>query len=388
MTPITPRSDTVEILERLISFDTTSRHSNLACIHFIRDYLEALGIKTRLTFDDAGKKANVFGLLGQDDRPGIILSGHTDVVPVDGQDWATDPFRMTEKDGKLYGRGTSDMKAFIAATMAAAPAMIAARRKTPVCFAFSYDEEVGCLGAPRLIRDMCAHLTHRPKACIVGEPTDMRIVDAHKGKTAMRCRIAGHESHSALTHLGVNAIEAASEIIVRLGAIGKRLRDEGPRHPGFEPPYTTIHTGLIQGGTALNIVPRRCEFDFEIRTLPGIEVAPLLREIGDYVAREIEPPMRAVAPEAGVVLETVSSFPGLETDPDAEIIQIAKAITGANDTHKVSFGTEAGLFEDADIPTIVCGPGSIQQAHKPNEFIATEQIGRCDAFLEKLIDRL
>lgn len=380
--------DTIGLLKQLVAFDTTSRNSNLDCIHFIRDYLDSHGVESRLTFDDENRKANLFATLCPAERPGIVLSGHTDIVPVDGQDWNTDPFDLVLEGDKLYGRGTCDMKGFIAVCLAAAPEILRRRPRSPFHFAFSFDEEVGCLGVPRLIADMMSHLSHRPRACFVGEPTGMGVVDGHKGKTSVRCRVRGHESHSALTHMGVNAIEAAAEIIARLSAIGRHLKENGPHDDGYEPPYTTVHTGIIRGGTALNIVPGNCEFDFEFRTLPKHDIRPLLGEVERYVREELLPRMRQVAPETGVRFETLSTFPGLETDPQSEAVQLAKSLTGANSTAKVSFGTEAGLFHSARIPTVVCGPGHIEQAHKPNEFVTREQLARCEEFVRGLIDRM
>ncbi len=374
------------MIDRLIGFDTTSRDSNLALIDFVRDYLADLGVESRLTFDDDGRKANLFATMGPDDRPGIVLSGHTDVVPVDGQDWRTDPFTVTEVDGRLYGRGTSDMKSFVAVALALAPEFLARGLETPVHFAFSYDEEVGCIGVRRLIADL-ANLAVRPQACIVGEPTEMKVISAHKGKKSYTCRVRGHACHSSMTHTGVNAVEAAAEIVAFMKSLARRFRDEGPHDPAFDPPYTTVHTGTISGGTALNIVPEDCQFAFEWRYLPGHDPDAIFAEVEAFADRLL-PEMHAVDPATGIAFAPRSEIPGLSTDPADAVTALAKSLSGANDSGKVSFGTEAGLFQAAGIPTIVCGPGSIEQAHKPNEFVALEQVALCEDFMRRLMDRV
>jgi acetylornithine deacetylase len=315
-----------------------------------------------------------------------MLSGHTDVVPIDDQDWHTDPFKLVEKDERLYGRGSSDMKSFIATVLSLVPELVRRKLRTPIHLSFSYDEEVGCLGVRRLIGALAGR-PNRPRLCIIGEPTSMQVGIGHKGKHTLRCNVHGHEAHSSQIHQGVNAIEAAAELIARLKDMARRKRDHGPFDPDFEPPYSSIHTGVIQGGTALNIVPRECRFDFEIRPLPGEDVAPMIAELREFAATLL-PEMHAVRPETGIVIEEVSSAPALNTPGDAEVTQLAAALSGANVTTKVSFGTEGGLFQAAGIPTVICGPGSIDQAHKPDEFIALDQIARCEAFLRRLIDRI
>jgi acetylornithine deacetylase len=362
------------MIERLVAFDTTSRESNLALIEFVRDYLADLGVGSLLVPDPDGRKANLYATLGPDDRPGIMLSGHTDVVPVDGQAWDSDPFRVVERDGRLYGRGTADMKSFIAIVLARAPAFLRRGLATPIHLALSYDEEVGCIGVRRLIARF-AELPLKPTACIVGEPTGMRVVTAHKGKRSWRCRVRGLECHSALTHLGVNAVEAAAELVARLKALARERRDRGPHDAAFDPPYSTVHTGTIQGGTALNIVPKECWFDCEVRHLPHDDPGAILDTVQAYAIEAVLPEMHAVSAATGIDWEELSSFVGLDTPQDS-------------DTHTVSFGTEAGLFSEAAIPTVVCGPGSIVQAHKPNEFIELEQVVMCEAFLDRLMDRV
>ena len=374
------------MIDRLIGFDTTSRDSNLALIDFVRGYLADLGVESRLTYDDDGRKANLFATMGPADRPGIVLSGHTDVVPVDGQEWHTDPFQVTEADGRLYGRGTSDMKSFVAVALALAPEFLARDLETPIHFAFSYDEEVGCIGVRRLIADL-ANMPVRPQACIVGEPTEMKVIAAHKGKKSYTCRVRGHECHSSMTHIGVNAVEAAAEIVAFMKSLARRFRDEGPHDPQFDPPYTTVHTGTINGGTALNIVPKDCSFEFEWRYLPDHDPDGIFAEVQAF-AEGLLPEMHAVDPATGISFAPRSEIPGLSTDPADAVTELAKSLSGANDSGKVSFGTEAGLFQEAGIPTIVCGPGSIEQAHKPNEFVAIAQVALCEDFMRRLMDRV
>ncbi len=382
-TALTSRS----MLERLIGFDTTSRNSNMALIDFVRDYLDGYGIASELVFDPSGVKANLYATIGPAGGGGIMLSGHTDVVPTDGQDWHSDPFKLTAKRGRFYGRGTSDMKSFLAAALALVPEMTARALVTPIHLALSYDEEVGCLGVRGLIAEL-ARRPDRPRLCIVGEPTEMRIVVAHKGKRSLRCHVHGYECHSSLIHLGVNAVEAAAELVAHLKAMARRRRDHGPFDPDFSPPYTSIHTGVIRGGTALNIVPKDCHFDFEFRLLPGEDPEPLLDELRAVAAERLLPEMRAVRLETDIIFEELTAAPSLDTRADAEVTQLVAALTGANVTAKVSFGTEGGLFQQAGIPTVVCGPGSIEQAHKPDEFIDIDQIAQCEAFLRRLIDRV
>lgn len=382
-----PSPASLEMIARLVAFDTTSRNSNLAIIDFIRDHLAGLGVESRLVHDATGRKANLYATLGPSDRPGIALSGHTDVVPVDGQDWSSDPWTLTRRDGRLYGRGTCDMKGFIAVVLAQAPEFLRRGLETPIHLMFSYDEEVGCVGVRRLIEALRA-LPVRPRACIVGEPTEMRVVAAHKGKRSLRAHVRGRECHSSLTPRGVNAVEYAAAAVTALRAIGRRIAAEGPFDPAFDVPYTTAHAGVIHGGTALNIVPKDCYFDFEFRYLPGEDPEELIGRLRRHVEETLEPEMRAVDPATGFAWEEISAFPGLDTPPDAEIVALGRALSGGNSVNKVAFGTEAGLFQEAGIPTIVCGPGSIDQAHKPDEYVSLEQIALCEAFLGRLMDRV
>ncbi len=374
-------------LERLVAHPTVSRDSNLSLIEEVRDHLSAHGIDSRLTFDDERRKANLYATLGPTDRPGILLSGHTDVVPVDGQDWDTDPFRVVERDGRLYGRGTADMKGFLATVLAFVPEFLRRGPATPVHLAFSYDEEVGCVGVRRLIADL-ERMPVRPALCIVGEPTGMQVMRGHKGKLSMTCRVRGRSCHSALTDRGVNAVEIAAELIARLRRMAREARENGPRDDGFEPPYTTIHTGVVRGGTALNVVPDDCRFEFEFRHLPADDPERLFEALRAHAEERLLPEMRAVAPEAGFEWQPLSRFPGLDTPEDAEVTRLAKALSGSNATGKVAFGTEGGLFHGAGIPSVVCGPGDIADAHKANESVSLEQLGRCRDFMARLAERV
>ncbi len=377
----------LEMIRTLIGFPTVSRDSNLELIHYARDYLKKLGAEIRLTYDDDRRKANLFATFGPGGGRGIVLSGHTDVVPVEGQDWDTDPFRLTEKDGRLYGRGTADMKSFIAVALAFALEFVRRGLKTPLHFAFSYDEEVGCIGIGRLLSDL-AHAGIRPGSCIVGEPTLMRPVIAHKGKQGFRCTVRGLAAHSAYAPLGVNAVEAAAEAIAFLKQMARRHRDHGPFDRSFDIAHTTVHTGVIRGGTALNIVPQECMFEFEFRHLPGDDPDALLREFTAYVGKTLEPEMRAVHAGAGFVVTPLSEIPALDSGIESEIVGLAHELSGSSEIGKVSFGTEGSQFQRAGIPAVVCGPGSIEQAHKPNEWVAVDQVLKCEQFMRRLADRM
>ncbi|MFA5123482.1 acetylornithine deacetylase [Zavarzinia sp.] len=377
-------SRTIEILDRLIAFPTVSRDSNLDLIRDVEGFLAALGVDSRLVFDDEGRKANLFATIGPKDAPGIMLAGHTDVVPVDGQAWTSDPFRLIRRDGKLYGRGTADMKGFIAACLALAEQAVRQPLATPIHLALSYDEEIGCVGVRRLI-DLLAGLGIRPKACIVGEPTGMQVVVAHKGKTAVRAHCHGLECHSSLAPLGLNAIHLAADLIGALRHQQAALLAGGARDRDYDVDHSTIHVGTIRGGTALNIVPKDCSLDFEIRHLPGDALEPILGAI-EAAAAAIERAAKADFPDAEIRFETISAYPALETSPDAEIVAFAKALTGGNSIGKISFGTEGGLYQrDLHTPTVVCGPGHIADAHKPDEFVSEEQLAACDHFLAGML---
>jgi acetylornithine deacetylase len=382
-----PSAETLELLRRLIAFPTVSRDSNLELIDWVREVLRPLDAEVRMTFDRDRRKANLFATLGPRGEPGIVLSGHTDVVPVDSQDWSSDPFVLAEREGRLYGRGTADMKSFIACALAVAPQYVRRGLKTPLQLAFSYDEEVGCLGVRGLLADMAA-AGIRPQSCIVGEPTEMRPVIAHKGKQSYRCTVRGLASHSAYAPYGVNAVEAAAEAVAFLKGLARRHRDRGPYDRGFDVAYTTVHTGVIRGGTALNIVPHECVFDFEFRNLPGDDPDGLRAEFEAYLRTVIEPEMHAVDPRSGFTLVKMSEIPALDTGAEAAITALVQEFSGSAGIDKVSFGTEASQFQVAGVPTVVCGPGSIREAHKPDEFVSLEQVARCESFLHRLCGRL
>ncbi|ATA19815.1 acetylornithine deacetylase [Gibbsiella quercinecans] len=369
------------ILADLIAFDTVSRNSNLALIDYVRRYLAGYGISSQLFHDAGGDKANLLAVIGPQDRPGIMLSGHTDVVPVDGQRWQSDPFALTERDGKLYGRGTADMKSWLAAVLALVPSLCAAPLRLPVWLAFSYDEEVGCKGVHSLLAEL-EHLPSRPAACIVGEPTSMRPVLGHKGKIAVRCEVTGFACHSAYTPAGVNAIEYAVRIMQQLMALAQTLHQQ--QNLAFDPPFSTLQTGVIAGGKALNIVPAHCQFDFEIRTLPGVDAQRLVDDITRWAQRCLLPEMRAVAPESDITFTTLSRYPALETQPAAALDAILTMLPPPATLQTVAFGTEGGLFQQHGVPTLVCGPGAMDQGHKPDEFITLEQLQACDAFMLRL----
>jgi acetylornithine deacetylase len=375
------------MIRRLVALDTTSRNSNLALIEMARDLLADLGVDSRLVFDAGGTKANLYATLGPQDRPGLALSGHTDVVPVDGQDWSSGPWRLEARDGCLHGRGTADMKSFLAIVLTSLPEFLARGLKEPLHVILTYDEEVGCLGVRRLI-DALRAMPVMPRACIIGEPTEMKVVTAHKGKKSVRCRVRGLACHSSLAPHGVNAIENAAEIVACLRRMARRIAAEGPFDAAFEVPFTTVHTGVIQGGTALNIVPQDCAFDFEFRHLKADDPDALLAEVRRFAETRLLPEMRRVDPRAGFEWEQIAAIPGLDTPEDAEVVALAKALSGANAIGKVAFGSEAGLLQQSGIETVICGPGSITQAHKPDEFITLEQVALCERFMHRLMDRI
>jgi len=379
-----------DLIHKLVSFDTTSRDSNLALIDWVRGYLRGHGIESTLTFNDDQRKANLFATLpardGNTTTRGIVLSGHTDVVPVDGQPWDTNPFDATIIGDKVHGRGVTDMKSFSATGLAFVPEFLRRGLKRPVHFALSYDEEVGCIGVRRLIDDIVRRGL-QPTGCIVGEPTGMALVVAHKGKRSYRCMVRGHEAHSSLTPLGVNAVQIACEIVTYLTGMARRFRDNGAYDDAYDVPYTTVHTGVIRGGTALNIVPRDCSFDFEFRHLPFDDPEELLAEVKAWAGRFL-PEMRAVAPDTFIEFDALSSTPGFDTHGGSEIADFGKACNDTDDYGKVSFGTEASLFHNAAIPTIICGPGHIAQAHQPNEWVTLDQLAACEAFMRRLADQV
>jgi acetylornithine deacetylase len=389
-TAVSPQLMAMPLIRTLIGFDTTSRESNLALIDWVREYLAGYGVDVALTFDDERRKANLFATLpardGNVTTGGIVLSGHTDVVPVDGQPWDSDPFTATITGDRLYGRGAADMKSFSAIGLAFVPQFLSRGLNRPLHFALSYDEEVGCVGVRRLLQDIVARGI-KPAGCIVGEPTGMRLIVAHKGKKSFRCRVRGHEVHSSLTPHGVNAVQVACEIVTFLTQMGRRFRDRGGFDAAYDVPYTTVHTGVIRGGTALNIVPRDCSFDFEFRHLPFDDPDALLAEVRRFAATLL-PEMHAVSPDTHIEFDALTASPGLDTHGATEIAELGRACSGSHDLGKVSFGTEASLFHGSDIAAIICGPGHIEQAHQPNEWISLEQLALCESFMQRLADRI
>ncbi len=380
-------NDSVDILKRLVGFATVSRDSNLALIEWVGEYLGAHDIAHTLTYNDDRSKANLHAVIGPLDVPGIMLSGHTDVVPVDGQDWTSDPFTMVERDGRYFGRGTADMKGFIACVLAAVPQAVTANLKRPIHLAFSYDEEIGCIGVRRMI-DALAEAPIIPGFCIIGEPTGMGVAIGHKGKTGMVCRVTGVEAHSALAPDGLNAIYLATDMMMAVRDTQAEIEETGARDPHYSVPYTTLHVGTIKGGSALNIVPKNCEFLFEIRNIQDDDPLAILdtlrQKAGAIIAKHKE---RFATAE--IKIEIFNQYPALETSPNHDIVAFVKSLAEANDHFKVSFGTEGGLFQKRlGVPTVICGPGHMAQGHKADEFIAAEQLARCDRFLTQLIDRL
>lgn len=379
--------NTINRLSRLIAFDTTSRHSNLALIHDCADYLESLGLKPWLSHNADQSKANLFATIAAADgstEGGLILSGHTDVVPTDGQAWQSDPYRADIREGRLYGRGSTDMKGFIAAVLAAAPAMVQAELKRPLHIALSYDEEIGCLGAPVMIAELQKRgLT--PEHCIVGEPTSMRMVVAHKGIHTFRCAVHGKAAHSSLTPQGVNAIEYAAKLIVFINELAGRLKARHDTDPDYDVPFSTLSVNTIAGGIAGNIVPQLCEFEFDYRNLPHMSPADITAPIEAHIREVLQPQMQAVDAACRIDMRHGENVPAM---PEAEAALLHDLITQLVEDSsrlKVAYATEGGQFQQAGIATVICGPGNIEQAHKADEFVELSQLARCDAFLHKLI---
>ncbi|HTK01054.1 MAG TPA: acetylornithine deacetylase [Bordetella sp.] len=378
--------DTRRWLETLVGFDTTSRNSNLALIETARDWLKGQGVQAWLVHNDDRTKANLFATLPARDggeQGGIVLSGHTDVVPVDGQAWTADPFVLREQDGLLYGRGACDMKGFIATALAMVPEFLSMPRAKPLHLAFSFDEEVGCAGAPFMLADL-RDRGIRPEGCVVGEPTGMQVVVAHKGINLYRCRVHGKAAHSSLTPHGCNAIEYAARLICHIRDVADAYKAKGPYDAFYDVPYSTLTTNLIRGGIAVNTIPDDCEFAYEFRNLPGIVPDDIQRDVQRYVDEVLLPRMQAEFPDARIDIEAGPAAPGLEASEQAAITQLVRALTRDTATRKVAYGTEAGLFQGIGIPTVVCGPGHIAQAHKPDEFVAVDQLDACAAFLRRV----
>ncbi len=382
--PSAPSKETIEILKQLIGFRTVSRHSNLDLIEWVRAYLSGFGIASHLIYDGGRSRANLFATIGDGRRGGLVLSGHTDVVAVDGQEWSTDPFEAVAKDERIYGRGAADMKGFIAAVLAAIPQMLTARRAEPLHLALSFDEEVGCIGVRSLIGRLAA-LGIAPQGCIIGEPTEMRVVVGYKGSGVYRCTVHGREMHSSLAPQGVNAIEYAALLILKLREIQDRLRRSEPKHDGFDIRYTTVNPGSVQGGLASNVVAGDCEFRFDIRHLPWTAAEGIVAELETFARDELLPEMHEIAPEAAIQFVRMGDVPAMQTDADTRLVRDVQRLAGDREpAGYVGFGTEAGLFQKAGIPTVVCGPGSIAQAHRPDDFITFQQLAQCEAFLRRL----
>jgi acetylornithine deacetylase len=372
-------------LAALVGFDTTSRNSNLSLIAHVEAALAGPGVRIERIGGSHPGKSNLLVTVGPADAPGYILSGHCDTVPVDGQDWTSDPFRLVERDGRLYGRGTCDMKGFLAVCIAMVPRMLEAPLARPIQIAISYDEEVGCVGVRSVIEHLASSAV-RPLGCFVGEPTGMDVVIGHKGKRAMRVTVRGAACHSSLAPHGVNAIEHAARLVERVRTLADEMRARGMRDDLYDVPHSTGLTGVIHGGTMVNIVPETCVMEFEFRTLEGDDPDALVRNVVDFARNVVEPEMRRIAPEAGITFEETISYPGLDTPPEDEIVTLVKKLAGRNDHSKVAYGTEGGLFRKAaNIPTVVIGPGSIEQAHKPDEYIEISQLSACASFIEALI---
>jgi len=378
---------TLEILDRLIGFDTTSCNSNLGLMAYVRSYLEGYGIASTLVYDDDEKKANLYATIGPQDKAGVMLSGHTDTVPAAGQNWTKQPYQLSEEDGRYYGRGTADMKTYIAVALAAVPEMIAQDLHTPIHLAFSYDEEIGCIGVRRLIDTMKNHPL-QPAICIIGEPTNMQVVTAHKGKMAARVTLTGKECHSGMAPLGVNAVNYGARLISWLEKLAIEKQTQGPFEDGYDIPYSTVHTGTVKGGTILNIVPKHCSFDFEIRNIGAEDPRDLLAQFQAYVD-ELKVEMRCIDSSCDINVEITTEYPGLSTADDATVVDFVRKLAQPFAETNINFGTEGGLFSKVlGIPTVVCGPGSMDQGHKPDEFIHICQIELCEDFLTRLISEL
>ena len=379
----------MSILADLIGFDTTSRNSNLELIRYVENYLSQHGVQSTLVHDDSGHKANLYATIGPAELGGVMLSGHTDVVPVDGQRWASDPFVLEPIDDKVFGRGSADMKGFIACVLEWVPEMVAASLTTPIHIALSYDEEVGCIGVRRLL-DLMEKMPVVPSMAIIGEPTNMEIVVAHKGKRGIRVNVRGASAHSAYPTEGVNAIEVAAQLIAHISEVQQDIEKNGPFDPGYRVPHTTLHVGTVRGGTALNIVPNECSFDFEIRHLPEHEIDPLIDTVQRYARDNLEPTMRLKNPDCGIDFTELFGYPALFTAPDAPVVAFVRSLLECDRAvEQISFGSEAGLFSRRiGIPAVVCGPGSILQAHRPDEYVSIEQLETCRTMLRRLVESL
>lgn len=378
---------TLEILRNLIGFDTTSANSNLALMGYIQKYLEKHGVQSQLIYNQEENKANLYATLGPQDKGGVMLSGHTDTVPVTGQNWQKAPYELSEEDGRYYGRGTSDMKSFIAVVLAAVPEIVKQDLHTPIHLAFSYDEEIGCVGVRRMIDTLKQHPI-KPALCIIGEPTSMQVVTAHKGKLAARVTVHGKECHSGMAPWGVNAVNYTARLITWLEQLALQKREQGPFESGYDITHSTVHTGTVQGGTALNIVPNLCSFVFEIRNIASEDPHKMLEDFRAY-AESLLAEMRQTSTDCAIDIEITTEYPGLSTAVDEEVVTFVRQLTDENSTGNINFGTEGGLFSQVlGLPTVVCGPGSMDQGHKPDEFIHVSELEKCETFMARLIQQL
>jgi acetylornithine deacetylase len=377
---LSPRS--LELAQALVRMNTISANSNLQLIELAQAHLAALGVKSRITYNAERTKANLFATLGEGKPAGVIVSGHTDTVPWDGQDWSVDPLSATVRDGRLYGRGSADMKSFIAVALANAHRFLESEAPFAVHFAFSYEEEIGCFGVKELIADM-RDAGIKPLACIVGEPTSMVPAIAHKGVYRYKCCVRGKEAHSSLTPKSVNAIEMAARVIGKVRDMAEGFERDEPRYEGFDVPFSTASVGQFHGGIADNVVPRDAEFRYEFRDLPTADAKRMQQEVLAY-AGSLEPAMKKVAPDAGFSFDTICEIPSFLGSANDAITRLAQRLAGEERTTLVAFGTEAGLFKNAGIPTVVCGPGSIEQAHQPDEYVSLDQLARCELFMHRL----
>jgi len=377
----------IDLTRSLVGMPSISTDSNLDVIRFLQTYLTDLGADCTLSHDATGGKANLWATIGPDIDGGVVLSGHTDVVPVEGQEWTCDPFEMRNENARLYGRGTCDMKGFIACALAVAPAFAKADLKRPLHFAFTYDEETGCLGAKVMLAALKAS-GRRPSVCIIGEPTGMKVIEGHKGCCENTTTFWGLEGHGSMPSAGVNAVEYAARYIGELMRIGQDLKPRAPSHSRFDPPWTTINIGAISGGVAHNVIPNVCTLDWEFRPINREDKSFVRERIAAYTANVLLPEMQATFPEAAIDIEFVGDVDGLEPLPESEAVALAQELTGGNSVELVPFGTEAGLFQELGISTVVCGPGYIAQAHKPDEFVAHDQMQACLDMLMRLLPKL
>jgi acetylornithine deacetylase len=380
-------SQTTDLLGDLIAFPTVSSESNLDMIRYIAKYLDALGARVDVLPNPTGTKANLFATLGPEGNGGILLSGHSDVVPIADQDWSNNPFEMQARDGRLYGRGSCDMKGFIAATMAMAPQYASQTLQRPLHFAFTHDEETGCFGGQALVRELKQRQI-RPAVAIIGEPTEMRIIEGHKGTCEYRTRFVGLEGHGSAPEQGVNAAEYAVRFVTRLIELREQLKQYAPSDSRFVPPWTTVNIGRISGGVAHNVIVGKAEVDWEMRPVQDSDAKFVKTALAEYVKAELLPAMRQVHPEADISTETIAEICGLEPMPENAARQLMSELTGSNGADVVAFGTEAGLFQELGLSAVVCGPGSIQQAHKADEYIALDQLSACLTMLEGLGKKL